>query len=54
VRTKPADQPLQEHLEYRRRDKAVEQANDRVVDVPEGPDPDLHDEKEADWHQRGE
>ena len=51
VRTQTSNQPLQEDLEDGSRDERVEQANDRVVDVPETSNADLHDQEEEDRNQ---
>ena len=54
VRAQAADEPLDEDLEHGRRDERVEQADDAVVDVPEGAHPDLADEDHDDGDEGGQ
>lgn len=48
------DEPLDEDLEHGGGDEGVEQADDGVVDVPEGADADLHDQEDEDGDEGGE
>lgn len=52
--TKTTDQPFEEDLEDGGGDEGIQEADDGVVDVPEGADPDLHDEEDGDGDKRGE
>lgn len=53
VRAQATDEPLDEDLEHGGGDQGVEKADDAVVDVPEGADPDLHEQDEEDRDQGG-
>lgn len=54
MRPQPPDEPFDEDLEHGRADEAVQQANDRVVRVPETADADLHAQDDKDWDQAGQ
>ena len=54
VGTKAADEELDEDLEHGGADEGVEQADDGVVDIPEGADADLHEEDDDDGDNGGE
>lgn len=54
MRAQAPDEPLDEDLEHGGGDEGVEQADDGVVDVPEGADADLHDQEDEDGDEGGE
>ncbi len=54
VWSKSSDQPLQEDLEDGCSDETVKKTNDRIVDIPETANSDLHDQEEEDRDQCGE
>ena len=54
VRAEAADEAFDHDLEDGGGDEGVEQAEDGVVDVPEGADADLHEEDDDDGDEGGE
>lgn len=53
MRAQAADEPLDEDLEYRSSDERVEEAKDRVVEVPKTANTNLHEEKHDHGDQTG-
>lgn len=53
VRTKTANEPLDEDLEDGSHDQRVEQTNGGVVDIPERADPDLADKEDSEGDEEG-
>ena len=49
-----ADQPLDEDLEDSRRDQAVEEADDSIIEIPKGANADLHEKHDRDGNHGGE
>lgn len=55
VRSQPANQPLQKHLEHSRVDEPVQKPHHGVIEVPEAADADLHERHDGDGdHARKE
>ena len=47
-------QPFEKDLEDGSGDEGVEEPDGSIIDVPEGADPDLHDQEDGDGDERGE
>lgn len=53
VRAEASNEPLDEDLKHSGSDQGVEQAKDSVVEVPEAPNADLHEEKHSQGDEAG-
>jgi len=52
--TQTTNQPFEKDLEDGSSDEGVEEPDGSIIDVPEGADPDLHDQEDGDGDERGE